>query len=110
MDALLESRDVETTSSSAMISGFASGMQSNTGVTYIGDTSESSIYENSMAQVKDIVQMTGQNQETDEENQPATTGDIDRLIAVLEKGIKVTPISSETAISNLGAWGVATFG
>lgn len=110
IDALLASRDVESTGTSTAISGFANATQSNTGATYIGDTSESSIYESSMAQVKDIVQMTGQNQEGDEEEQGATTGDINRLIALLERGIKVTPVSADTTISNLGAWGTVTFG
>lgn len=109
MDALLQSRNVESTASSSYISGFTSASTGNTGATYIGDTSESSIYGSSMMQIKDIVAQTGQEQEVDEESKSATTGDINRLIATIEKGVRVIMVNGSGNISNLGSWGV-TFG
>jgi hypothetical protein len=56
---------------------------SNTGAMFLGDTSESNIFSSSMAQVKDLISLTGQNEELEEK--AATSGDIDRLIQTIEE-------------------------
>lgn len=56
---------------------------SNTGATFLGDTSESNLYKSSMAQIQDLVQLTGQDESLEET--AATSADIDRLIRTIEE-------------------------
>lgn len=100
----LMSASQKSSSEYSQIAGFTNAQTGNTGATFIGNTSESSIYENSMAQVKDMVTATGQG--ADDEDKAATTGDINRLIATLEAGIRIK--TDDTTVLNNGPvirWG-----
>lgn len=56
---------------------------SNAGATFIGDTDKSNLYQSSMAQIQDLVKLTGQDENLDEKG--ATSNDIDRLIRTIEE-------------------------
>lgn len=79
---------------------------SNTGATFIGDTGESNLYKSSMAQIQDIIKLTGQDENLEET--AATSADIDRLIRTIEEEGRKT--RGENAIQNNGPLAMVRWG